>query len=87
MAVTAENFCRIEEVDGIKVLFYAEHEGNNIALHQIVSADEGTVDVKLTFPGGLFERMWPEDFRFQNAALKVVEQARSMGLTFDGEGV
>ncbi|MER8946109.1 hypothetical protein [Mesorhizobium sp. M0959] len=83
MAITARNFCHVEEMEGgAKVLFYVEHDGDNIILHQVTAANIGTVDIELSMPAEQWEAVWPDKVRFAYAAAQVVTSIRELGLEF-----
>lgn len=80
--ITSKNFAHIELVEnGIQVLFYVEHSGDETIIHQVVAADEADVDMKLTIPGDKVDELWPDAVRFADAAAKLVASVREMGLT------
>lgn len=84
MAITSKNFCHIEEVEGgIKVLFYVEYDGDDAIMHQVVSCDVGTVDFKISMKSESWEKYWPDEVRFADAAARAVETVREMGAAFD----
>lgn len=81
--ITARNFCHIEIVDDrIAVLFYIEHDGDNIILHQVAKADEATLDLSLSAPADQWDNLWPDKIRFANAAKTVIAEAANLGLSF-----
>ncbi|MFC6444590.1 hypothetical protein [Shinella zoogloeoides] len=78
--ITSDNFCHIEQVaDGVKVLFWVEFDGDDAIVHQIVSLEIGTLDIKVTMPSDRVETLWPDSFRFSEAAAKVLSTAEGLG--------
>lgn len=82
--LTVKNFCHIEELqDGSKILFYAEHDGEDIVLHQVTHVNVGTFDLKITFPEEFdFDKHW-ETFNFIKAADTIVKTINEWGLTLE----
>lgn len=80
--ITSDNFCHIEQVaDGVKVLFWVEFDGDEAIIHQIVSLEIGTLDIKVTMPSDRVDTLWPDSIRFSEAAAKVLSTAEGLGFT------
>ncbi|WP_137136641.1 hypothetical protein [Rhizobium sp. FKY42] len=79
--INALNFCHIEKIrPGINVLFYAEHDGDQIVMHQVTMADAGSVDQKISMPAEQFEKLWPDQITFPRAAEYLLSVLEEMGL-------
>jgi hypothetical protein len=77
--IDAQNFSHIEQVEpGVNVLFYAEHDGDDMILHQVTVPTVGTIDIKVTMPADTFEKLWPEKMRFSDAAANVLKAVAEM---------
>jgi hypothetical protein len=80
--IDTDNFCHIEQAaDGVKVLFWVEHDGDDAILHQVANLDIGTFDLKLKMRAERLEALWPDDIRFGEAAAQVLKSAADMGLS------
>ncbi|WP_337183833.1 hypothetical protein [Shinella sp.] len=80
--IDTDNFCHIEQAgDGVKVLFWVEHDGDEAILHQVANLDIGIFDLKLKMPAERLEAMWPDDVQFAEAAAHVLKTAADMGLS------
>ncbi|MCO5082668.1 MAG: hypothetical protein M9955_13555 [Rhizobiaceae bacterium] len=77
--INETNFCHIEQLpDGRRILFYAEHDGDNIVIHQVTHCALGTVDIKVEGGADWIEAAWPPDFSAR--AADVVKSLQQMGL-------
>lgn len=78
--ISSENFCHIEQVaEGVKVLFWVEFDGDDAVIHQIMTLEIDTFDLKVTMPSDRLEALWPESIRFSDAAAKVLATAAELG--------
>lgn len=78
--ITSDNFCHIEQVaEGVKVLFWVEFDGDDAIIHQTMTLEIGTLDLKVTMPSDRLEELWPESIRFSDAAAKVLATAAELG--------
>nr|WMC99316.1 hypothetical protein RAR13_11725 [Aminobacter aminovorans] len=77
--INERNFCHIEEMpDGRRVVFYIEHECDDMILHQVTLCDMGTIDLKLTMPADKWEAHWPPNFT--SAASRLLLDMEKVGL-------
>lgn len=84
--ITAQNFARIETDDqGRQVLFWVEHDGEDCNLHQILEANVGTVDIKVTLPADKMDKLWPDKVHFDTAVEQMRKTVYDMGLGWGEE--
>lgn len=77
--INEQNFCHIEVMpDGRKVVFYIEHDYDDMILHQVTLCDVGTIDLKLTMPADKWEAHWPPNFT--SSAMHLLQEMQKMGL-------
>lgn len=80
--ITSNNFCHIEQAgEDVKVLFWVEFDGDEAILHQVMTLEIGTLDLKITMPSDRLEDLWPESIRFSDAAAKVLATAEELGFS------
>jgi len=85
MGITPQNFCRVHEAeDGTKVLFYLEHDGDDIVLHQVAICSIGTADIRLSMPAEKWDAIWPDNFSFDEAAAHVFKTIAELDLAVEG---
>ena len=78
--ISSDNFCHIEQVtEGVKVLFWVEFDGDDAVIHQVMTLEIGTLDLKVTMPSDRLEELWPESIHFSDAAAKVLATAAELG--------
>ncbi|MCO5083099.1 MAG: hypothetical protein M9955_15770 [Rhizobiaceae bacterium] len=78
-AINETNFCHIEQLpDGRRILFYAEHAGDDIIIHQVTHCALGTVDIKIEGNADRIEAAWPPDYPARAAG--VLDSLQEMGL-------
>lgn len=67
------------------MLFYLEHDGDDMILHQVAICSIGTADIKLSMPAEKWDAIWPDSFRFDEAAAHVFNTIAELNLTVGEE--